>query len=153
MFRLQLCLLFFIKTMKKMRRYLFCMNKPYFYRIIFVTDWRHKRLKNNRSTVILRRALLWIFGKWACWELKTFKILKFLKYSLRRTMCNLSIFTTLVSLSPGILRAQGIFRNLPNMYDGLFFTESCVTLVYWELQAFSEPCQISMMVNFIHSLV
>ena len=142
MFRLQLCLLFLIKTMKKMRRYLFCMNKPYFYRIIFLTDWRHKRLKNNRSTVILRRALLWIFGKWACSELKTFKILKSLKYSLRRTMCN-----------PGILRAQGIFRNLPNMYDGLFFTEPCVTLVYWELQAFSEPCQISMMVNFIHSLV
>ena len=26
------------------------------------------------------------------------------------------------------------------MYDGLFSTESCVTLVYSELDAYSEPC-------------
>ena len=68
-------------------------------------------------------------------------------------MCNLGIFTTLVYSSPGRLRAQGILRNLSNMYDGLFSTEPCVTLVFSELEAYSEPCQIFMMENFIHNLV
>ena len=68
-------------------------------------------------------------------------------------MCNLGIFTTLVYSSPGRLRAQGILRNLSNMYDGLFSKESCVTLVFSELEAYSEPCQIFIMENFIHNLV
>ena len=56
---------FFRKAMKFIQRYLFCMNKLYFCRNFFLTDWRHKRLKKyNRSIVILRRILLWIFGKW-----------------------------------------------------------------------------------------
>ena len=54
---------------------------------------------------------------------------------------------------PGILRAQEILRNLSNMYEGLFSTEPCVTVVFSELEAYSEPCQISMMENFIHNLV
>ena len=68
-------------------------------------------------------------------------------------MCNLGIFMTLVYSSPGMLRDQGILRNLSNMYDGLFSTELCITLVFSELEAYSEPCQISMMENFIHNLV
>ena len=68
-------------------------------------------------------------------------------------MCNLGIFTTFVYSSPGRLRAQGILRNLSNMYDGLFSTEHCVTLVFSELEAYSEPCQIFMMENFIRNLV
>ena len=68
-------------------------------------------------------------------------------------MCNLGIFTTLVYSSPGRLRAQGILRNLSNMYDGLFSTEPYVTLVFSELEAYSEPWQISMMKNFIQNLV
>ena len=39
------------------------------------------------------------------------------------------------------------------MYDGLFSTEACVTLVYSELETFSEPCKISMMENFIHNVM
>ena len=39
------------------------------------------------------------------------------------------------------------------MYDGLFSTEPYETLIYSELEAYSEPCQISMMENFIHNLV
>ena len=68
-------------------------------------------------------------------------------------MCNLGIFTTLVYSSPGRLRAQGILRNLSNMYDGLFSTEPCVKLVFSELEAYSELCQIFMIENFIHNLV
>ena len=60
-------------------------------------------------------------------------------------MSTLGIFTTLVYLNRNILRAQGILRNLLKMYDGLFSTEACVTLVYSELKAYSEHCQISMM--------
>ena len=68
-------------------------------------------------------------------------------------MCKFGIFMTLVYLSPNILRAQGILRNLSNMYDGLFSTGPCVTLVYSELKAYSEPCKIFMMKNFIHNPV
>ena len=63
---------------------------------------------------------------------------------------------TLVYLSLSILRAQEILRNLSNMYDGLFSTKPCETLVLnmpSELEAYSEPSQISMMENFIHKLV
>ena len=67
-------------------------------------------------------------------------------------MCNLGIFTTLIYSSLGILRAQGILRNLTNMYDGLFSTEPCITLVFSELEAYSEPWQIYMMENFVHDL-
>ena len=76
-----------------------------------------------------------------------------LKHSLRRTMCNLGIFTTLLYSSPGRLRAQGILRNLSNMYDGLFSTEPYVRLVFSELETYSEPCQIFVIENFIHNLL
>ena len=56
-------------------------------------------------------------------------------------MCNVGIFMTLVYSSPSILRAQRTLRNLLNMYGGLFSTEAWVTLVYSELEAYSEPCQ------------
>ena len=68
-------------------------------------------------------------------------------------MCNLGIFTTLAYSSPGVLRVEGIFRNLSNMYDGLFSTEPCVILVFSELVAHSKPYQISLMESFIHNLV
>ena len=58
-------------------------------------------------------------------------------------MFNLGIFTTLVYLSPNILRAQGKLRNLSNMYEVLFSTEPSVTLVYSELKAYSGPSQTS----------
>ena len=66
-------------------------------------------------------------------------------------MFNLGIFTTLVYLSPNILRAQGKLRNVSNMYDMLFSTEPCVTLVYSEPKSCSEPSQTSMVENFIQS--
>ena len=65
-------------------------------------------------------------------------------------MFNLGIFTTLVYLTPNILRAEG---KLSNMYDELFSTEPYVTLVCSELEAYSEPCETSVMENFIHNLV
>ena len=68
-------------------------------------------------------------------------------------MCNLDIFTNLVYPSTGRLTAQGILRSLSNMYDGLFSTEPGITLVYSELETYSEPSQIFMMENFIHNLV
>ena len=67
-------------------------------------------------------------------------------------MCNLDIIMTLVYSSPGRLRAQGILRNLSNMI-GFCFLENPVALVFSELEAYSEPCQIFMMENFIHNLV
>ena len=54
--------------------------------------------------------------------------------------------------SPITLRAQGILRNLSNMYDGMFSTEPCVTL-FSELEACSQPCQVFMTKNFINNLV
>ena len=51
-----------------------------------------------------------------------------------------------------MLRAHGILRRLTKMHDGLFSTEPCATLVYSELEAYSEPCQISMLESFIHNL-
>ena len=48
---------------------------------------------------------------------------------------------TLVYSSPGRLRAQGILRNLSNMI-GFCFLENPVALVFSELEAYSEPCQI-----------
>ena len=40
------------------------MNKPCFCQKIFLTDWRHKRLKIKIDLfVILQRTLLWIFAK------------------------------------------------------------------------------------------
>ena len=67
-------------------------------------------------------------------------------------MCTNGMLTALVYSSPGILRAQGILRNMSNMYDGLLSTEPCLTLVFAELEAYSELCQISMMEKFIHDL-
>ena len=67
-----------------------------------------------------------------------------LKYSLRRTLCNLDIFITYEYSSPSIL------RNPRNMV-GPFTTEPCVTLAYSELEAYSEPSQISIMKNFIQN--
>ena len=66
---------------------------------------------------------------------------------------SLGIFMTLVYSSPRVLRTQGKIRNLSNIYGRLFSTEPCVTLVYSELETYSEPCQISMIENFIHDLV
>ena len=43
--------------------------------------------------------------------------------------------TTLVYSSPGIMRDQGILRNLSNIYDGLLSTELfCATLVFSHIQ-------------------
>ena len=81
-------------------------------------------------------------------------IFRTLKYSVFRLQFiqSLAIFSTLLYSSPSMLRAQGILRSLTKMYDGLFSTEPCVTLVYSELEAYSEPCQISMLESFIHNL-
>ena len=87
------------------------------------------------------------------WNSRHSKYWESLKYCLRRTICNLGIYTTLVYSSPGTLRAQWIIWNLSNMCDGLFSTELCVTLVFSELEAYSEPCEIFMMENFIHNLI
>ena len=55
--------------------------------------------------------------------------------------------------SPRRLRAQRILRNRSNMYDEVLSTEPCVTLIFSELEAYSETCQMFMMENFIHNLV
>ena len=68
-------------------------------------------------------------------------------------MCNPGIFTTLVYASPGRFRAQGILRNLSNMYDVLFSSEPCVTLVFSEPEPYTEPCPTFMMEICIHNLV
>ena len=68
-----------------------------------------------------------------------------LKYSLHRTLCNLGIFTAYIYSSPSTLRTQG--------NDEPFPIEPCVTLAYSELEAYSEPCQISIMENFIQNHV
>ena len=41
----------------------------------------------------------------------------------------------------------------PEEYDGPFSIEPCVTLAYSELEAYSKPCQISIMENFIQNHV
>ena len=56
-------------------------------------------------------------------------------------MCNLGIFATLVYSNPGRLRAQGILKNLSNMYGGLFSTDPCVTLLFSDLEAFQNPAK------------
>ena len=95
----------------------------------------------------------WYIQNFSILRLKTFKILRIFKIQFTQTICNLGIFTALVYSSPGRLRAQGILRNLSNMYEGLFSSAPCVTLVFSELKVYSEPCQIFMMENFIHNLV
>ena len=46
-----------------------------------------------------------------------------------------------------------IIKTLSNMYDGQLSTEPCVTLAYSELKTYSEPCQISIMEDFIQNHV
>ena len=60
--------------------------------------------------------------------------LESLRYSSRRTLRNLGIFTTLVYSSPSIVRIRGI-------------------LTYSELIAYTEHCQISITENFIQNHV
>ena len=64
-----------------------------------------------------------------------------LKYSLHKILCNLDIFTT--NSSPNILKTE--------VYEGPFSTDLCVILTYPEFEAYSEPSQISIMVNFIQN--
>ena len=52
-----------------------------------------------------------------------------------------------------LLRTQEILRTLSNIHNGSFSAEHCVTLTYSELEAYSEPCQISMMEKFIQNHV
>ena len=66
-------------------------------------------------------------------------------------MCNFGIFTILAYLSPSMLRTRGIFRTLSNIYDGPFTTDPCVILAYSEVEAYSQPCQISMIKSFIQN--
>ena len=51
------------------------------------------------------------------------------------------------------MRTRRPLKTLSNMYDGAFSTEAYVTLAYSELEAYSEPCQISIMENFIQNHV
>ena len=44
--------------------------------------------------------------------------------------------------STGIFRAQGIFRTLSNIYDGKFYSQLCVTLVYLEPWHIQNPTHI-----------
>ena len=46
-----------------MYRYLFCMNKPYFCQIFFLTDWHHKRLKNTIDLLLFYGFFYLHFGK------------------------------------------------------------------------------------------
>ena len=39
------------------------------------------------------------------------------------------------------------------MYTGAFSAEHCVTLAYSELEAYLEPCKISIVENFIQNFV
>ena len=71
-----------------------------------------------------------------------------LKYSLHRSLCNC---VTLTYSQP--LDIQALAYLEPDEYEGPFFTELCVTLSYSELEAYSKPCQISIMENFIQNHV
>ena len=51
-------------------------------------------------------------------------------------MCNIGIFTALVSSSASILRTRGILRTLSNMYSGPFSTEPFVSLACSELEVY-----------------
>ena len=85
-----------------------------------------------------------------------------LKYSFHENMCNLGIFTTIVSprntqkpvknvwrsvfystlSNTGIFRTQGIFRTLSNIYDRKFYSEPCVTRPYLETWHIQNPSHI-----------
>ena len=47
-------------------------------------------------------------------------------------MCNIGIFTALVSSRPNILRTGGILRTLSNIYDGPFSSESKTYSEYYQ---------------------
>ena len=51
------------------------------------------------------------------------------------------------------LYIQALAYSEPEEYDGPFSKEPCVTLAYLKLEAYSEPCQISIMENFIQNHV
>ena len=51
------------------------------------------------------------------------------------------------------LYIQALAHWEPEKDDGPFSTEPCVTLACSELEAYSEPCQISIMENFIQNHV
>ena len=117
--------------------------------------WYIQDLVNYKRRSIFRTLNTAYLDSWYIQNLSIFitqgiQYCESLKYSLHRTI---DIFTTLVYLSPNILKAYGILRNLPNMYGGLFSTKPWVTLVYLELRAYPEPCQICMKENFIHNLM
>ena len=46
-----------------------------------------------------------------------------------------------------------ILKTLSNIYDVAFSTEPYLTLAYSELEAYLEPCQTSIMENFIQNHV
>ena len=68
-----------------------------------------------------------------------------LKYSLHRTLCNLDIFTTYVYSGPRTLRTRGIWW-------AVFYRTLCDT-GYLELEAYSKPCQISIIEFYSESCV
>ena len=79
--------------------------------------------------------------------------LESLRYSSRRTLRNLGIFTTLVYSSPSIVRIRGILKTLSTYRMFHFLQKPCVTLTYSELIAYTEHCQISITENFIQNHV
>ena len=50
------------------------------------------------------------------------------------------------------MRTRRILKTLSNMYDGVFSIEPYITLAYSELWAYSEPCRVSVMENFVQSM-
>ena len=67
-----------------------------------------------------------------------------LKYSLHRALCNLDIFITCIYI-------QALANWEPDEYGGPVSTEPYVTVTYAELEAYSEPSQISVTKNFIQN--
>ena len=63
------------------------------------------------------------FSTEPCVTLAYSKYRESLEYSLHGTLCK-----------PCHLRTQGIFRALPNIYNGEFYSEPCV------IPAYIEPC-------------
>ena len=77
---------------------LYCMNKPYFCRIIFLTDWRHEGLKNTINRLLFyAEHFPWIFGKY-----HSFYILELMIHLLTEEDFFNIHSDTLLNITPGV---------------------------------------------------
>ena len=58
-------------------KYLFCMNNLYFWRIFFLTDWRHKHLKDTIDLLLFYREHVYGFSESALQSQQKDKVLSY----------------------------------------------------------------------------